>query len=123
SLETERILERRDGAWLLHALRAQPIPPLVQQLILGRLVDVPHDVVRAIQLAAVVGDEVELDVWEALLGEAATLSAAIESARRLDILRERPSNPGKLVFNHALTREAIYGAIPLTERREMHARI
>ncbi len=108
SLEEERVLVHSgDGGWRLGNLTRSPVPELVRQVIdvrVSRLGDTARDI---LEVAAVIGNDVSLDLWTELIDvrshEFTALTRRIVDARVLS-----KSTPNSYRFSHALVREAIY---------------
>ena len=103
-------LELGDGAEL-------PLPESVRDAVLLRLQGLPDGVRRALDVAAVLGQEFDIDLVGALAGEE---DWAIIPAER-NLIAE--SAPGRASFRHALTREACYLDVPWSRRRALHRQV
>ena len=88
------------------------MPPLLRQVIGARVARLGAETGRLLAVAAVIGQEVPLDLWAAR-GEAdeEALADAVERAVAARLLAETPDGPG-VRFAHALIREALYEGIP-----------
>ncbi len=121
-LEEEGLLrpDPDDGWWDLGDLARASLPPLVRQVIDGRIVRLGGEVHRALAVAAVIGQEVPLALWCAVsrLDEEALLDvvAAAEPARLLAVTADGTA----VRFVHALIREALYEEAPTVQRRAWH---
>lgn len=118
-LEDEQVIRWEDGQWRLGELPDFAVPPLVRQIIEGRLERLSPEALRSLQIAAVIGMEVPLDLWESATGhdrrameEVLTGSVLVETGK-LDVVR----------FRHALVRDAIYWNANVLHRRQWHAAI
>ena len=69
ALEESRAIEQDDAGWRLGDLDRVQVPDLVRQVIEGRLAHLGEDVHRLLQVAAVIGHEVPVDLWIAVSGE------------------------------------------------------
>ena len=120
SLEETSTLHRESVGWTLRDLAHTTVPPLLRQVIDGRLGRLDAESQRLLTIAAVIGQEVPLDVWAtvAQAGEEALLDV-IEQAVRARLLTEMPSKP-RAQFAHALVREAIYEGEMAIRRRRLH---
>ncbi|MDQ4135960.1 MAG: AAA family ATPase, partial [Pseudomonadota bacterium] len=126
ALEEEGVLQR-GSACVLGDLERAGIPPLLRQVIDARLARLrAPDGVRARQLlevAAVIGQELPLALWESLVGVAdEALIEVVDSAVDARILVALPNGTG-VRFVHALIREALYAGILPPRRRVWHLRI
>lgn len=123
TLEDEDFLQHSDTGWSLRDLERVPVPALVSQIITNRVGRIDRRARDLISLAAVIGQEVPLDLWKSI-GAASEdeLSAAIEAAQDAHLMRES-ADGGSVRFMHALVREAIHAGVVLNRRRIWHRRI
>ena len=122
TLEGERVLRQADRAWRLGNPAEAHVPPLLRQVIDARVDRLGEAARGLLVVAAVVGQEVPLDLWQAVSGtDEDTLLAVVETATEARLLTV--TNDGRGVrFAHALIREALYeGTLPL-RRRTWHRR-
>lgn len=91
-----------------------PIPDTVRDAVLMRLEGLPDADRSALEIAAVAGYEFDLETVAHLAGGEQGLDTAIQRG----LIREL--GPGRAVFRHALTREAVYSEIPWARRRTLH---
>lgn len=96
------------------------VPAGVREVLAARLARFSPAAVRLLQTVAVVGGGVRFDV----LGDAAdieplTLLDAVEECTAAGILREDPEG---YHFSHALIRQAVYEALSLPRRQQLHLR-
>ena len=122
SLQEDRVLVERDSGWSLGDLNQVQLPPLLLQVIERRLARLSKETRNLLQVAAVMGQEVPLDLWQQLggVGEE-TLVESIRQAVETHVLVETPD--GVVRFNHALIREALYDGIVVLRRRLLHREI
>ena len=121
---------------LVAAREVHDLPPELQAVILGRVAELSDPAQRVLRLAAVVGASVDHDLLVAMAddldgasdgpadpdrGEDRLLEQAIEELVDQQVLVVEPSRTGYR-FRHALTREAVEGAILPGERRRLHRR-
>jgi class 3 adenylate cyclase/tetratricopeptide (TPR) repeat protein len=110
-----RLLERRNGGWILRdGERGLGIPDSVQGVLAGRIDLLTSPAKTALQAAAVVGRSFSPAALASLVGSAAEVRTLVERGFI------RASEP-ELVFKHALTREVAYGSLPKAERARLHA--
>jgi DNA-binding CsgD family transcriptional regulator/tetratricopeptide (TPR) repeat protein len=122
-LEETGVLRYADGAWCLGELAGSQVPPLVQQVIDGRLQRVSADVQAMLETGAVIGQDVPLDLWRAVSATTdATMIAVVTEATDAHWLQEAPGGHG-LRFTHALVREALHDRVVLPRRRLLHLRV
>ena len=123
TFEEHDILQSGEAGWVLGDLRRMRVPALVRQLIDERLARLGGETRGLLAVAAVIGQEVPLDVWQrASEAPDDRLEAAVEQALEARLIEESVSGNG-LRFSHALIREALYEGIILTRRRVMHRRV
>ena len=126
NLEADGKLRRPSGGledrWTLEGLGSVQVPLLVRQFVDQRLERLTPEQVQILQLAAVIGNEVPLDLWSALADiDEMELIDVIEASQRIGIVRELPSGDGYR-FSHALFRATLYNQLILPRRRAWHAR-
>ena len=120
ALEIEGTLQVRPKHARLGELDETYLPALVLQVIERRLAHLDDDVRRALEIAAVIGQTVPIQIWEAVSGAGQeALDATIEQAFATHILGET-SERNALSFTHALVREVLYAGIIPTRRRRWH---
>jgi DNA-binding NarL/FixJ family response regulator len=93
-----------------------PLPETVRETVLLRTDRLSQESRRALEVAAVAGERLDLGLVVDLAG-AQGLEEAIELRFLVEI------DDGVAAFRHALVREAIYADIPWTRRREHHRRL
>jgi DNA-binding CsgD family transcriptional regulator len=123
SLEEEGLLAWAPSGWALVELRDIRVPALVRQVIERRLSRLDEAVRPLLEVAAVIGQVLPLELWQQAAGASDDdLIAALEAAMRAQVLVEIERGAA-LTFTHALVREALYeGVIPL-RRRRLHRQI
>jgi tetratricopeptide (TPR) repeat protein len=120
TLEEEGIFTETDRGWQVGDLSRVLIPPLVQQVIEGRLARLDPKTRNLLEIASVIGQDVPLDIWQAASGASQDdLTSAIRDAIDLHVLEET-AEPIPLRFSHALVREALYFDLGLPQRRALH---
>jgi hypothetical protein len=109
------------GAHDLH-LDSVPVPPSVSEVLRSRLARLPHSAVAVLELAAVAGREVSLELLEAAGTPGEEALAALDSAVAAGLVVEG-ERPWSWRFAHALVREVLLGALPALTRARLHARL
>ncbi|MEZ4572158.1 MAG: DUF2791 family P-loop domain-containing protein [Thermomicrobiales bacterium] len=125
ALEAERILSQSDtnGHWRIGDLETFQMPLLLRQIIDGRLARLAEETRAALQIAAVIGDEIPLALWQNLTGlDVEGLSAIVDDAMTSGVIEETAGRQ-HLRFRHALVREALYDSLVLLRRRVVHRQI
>lgn len=112
-LDAEPLLSRGPDGLDLAAGDPVPLPDTVRDAVLSRVERLAEPARRALELAAVAGQRVELDLLEEL-GAAEDLADAFGFGLVAEVA------PGTAAFRHALVREAVYAEVPWSRRRELH---
>ena len=116
------MLRRVDDGWQVGEIARARVPPLVRQVIEGRLARLDGECRRLLAVAAVIGQEVPLTLWGEVAGIAeGALLPTVERATAARLMEESPGGVG-MRFSHALIRETLYDSTPLPKRREYHLR-
>jgi DNA-binding NarL/FixJ family response regulator len=123
ALEEEGLLRSCDGGWSLGELDRLVVPPLLGQVIDGRIARLGEETRQPLAIAAVIGHEVPLDLWAAVANlDDETLLAIVEravEAHLMDAVRDGT----RVRFVHALTREALYEGVLPPRRRIWHRQV
>ncbi|HEY7908428.1 MAG TPA: AAA family ATPase, partial [Thermomicrobiales bacterium] len=123
TLEEEGFLRQGDDGWGLGDLSRARVPLLLRQLIDRRLMRLGAEAERLLALAAVIGQEVSLTLWQAVSGgDEETLLDLIDRAVAARVLDEVEEGTA-IRFAHALIREALYEGTPLSRRRTWHRQV
>ncbi len=106
------------------SLVAQQVPAGVRDVLRRRLGRLPDQTRTVLLVAAVVGQEFDLDAVRAVTGlDDDDALAAVELTVSAGLVVEDPATVGRFRFAHALIREAIYGEISRARRARLHARV
>lgn len=102
---------------------AQPVPTLVRQIIENRVARLDERQRTILEIAAVIGQDVPIDVWQSVSGtDDDELTMVIETAVGNHLLSD--SIDGRRVqFVHGLTQETLYEGQVSLRRRSIHRRI
>ncbi|MGI8857018.1 MAG: helix-turn-helix transcriptional regulator [Thermomicrobiales bacterium] len=123
TLEEEGELRADTNADALGDLTRVRVPPLLRQVIDGRLTRLSDDAQRLLAVAAVIGQTVSLPLWASVGAvDENTVSAIVEEAARARLLEESPDG-AQAQFVHALIREALYEGIMPSQRRRLHQQV
>ncbi len=123
ALEIEGVLALDGRDMWLGELDEGYMPSIVVQVIEQRLARFGVEARQALEIAAIIGEEVPLELWEAVgKTQQHVLDAAIEQAFAIHVLDETANHQG-VRFTHALIREVLYKGILLTRRRIWHQRV
>ena len=125
SLQETGLLRQGPGAdtWGLGDLTQARVPPLLRQVIDGRLARLTEETQQLLAIASTIGQGVSLTLWGTVAGvtEEALLAASDEAiAARL---LEASDDGTDLRFVHALIREALYEGLLPPRRRSWHRRV
>ena len=113
------------AGWQLAGESTTEVPPTIEAVLAARIDRLPRAAAEALQGAALIGRDVNLDLLEALLGD--TQPALDESLERLvrhgflAVPHERDRSI--LQFTHALVLDVAYGRIVRSRRRDLHRRL
>jgi DNA-binding CsgD family transcriptional regulator len=123
ALEDEGVLHRNATSWSLRGLNQARVPLLLRQVLDARLARFTPETSAALRIAAVIGQEIPLDLWQsaAQLSDA-ELDEVISESVEGQVLQETGLEDG-LRFHHALWREALYTSLILSKRRSLHRQL
>jgi len=123
SLQEAAVLHRTAGSWLLDDLVEVRVPALVRQVIGLRIRRLDGDVQRLLAIAAIIGQEVPLAVWQSVAGaDTESLLSVIEHAEAAHLVAGGRDGT-QVRFVHALIRETLYEGITAARRRHWHVRV
>jgi DNA-binding CsgD family transcriptional regulator len=123
TLEGENLLQSNAESRLLRDLAEVGIPPLLRQIIDRRLERLGVEAVELLSVAAVIGQQVPLDIWRQVSGvDDDHLATAMEQAIDTQLISELASGDGWR-FRHALVRDALYQRSVSPRRRSWHRRV
>jgi DNA-binding SARP family transcriptional activator len=109
------------GAHDLH-LDSVPVPPSVGEVLRTRLDRLPPATREVLELAAVAGREVTLDLLETAGTPAEDALTALDSAVAVGLVVEG-THPWSWRFTHALVQEVLVSGLPALRRARLHARL
>ncbi len=111
-----------DGAWSREALRDLRIPRSIQDAVQRRRDRLSAPAARALAVAAVIGQRIDLSVLQHVTGlDDDGLVRCVKEWVGAQLVIQQP--PEQIVFRHALTREAIYTGMLALERRATHRQV
>jgi len=115
----ERGIVATDGV-ALGDFEGVAVPLLLRQIVVGRVARLGPEAERLLGAAAVIGQQVPLDVW-ALIGEVdeGTVEGMAERGVKARLFIEARGGAG-VGFAHALIREALYEEMSVLRRRRLH---
>ena len=104
-LEDEQVLQLSGEGWSVADMEGIPIPLLLRQVLDQRLATLTPETLSALQVAAVIGQVVPVDLWQQVTEpDAGSFDQVVAEALETRILDEAPS-PDALAFRHALLRK------------------
>ncbi|KQY23488.1 hypothetical protein ASD16_13280 [Cellulomonas sp. Root485] len=120
-----RELVRDLGAGDVDELRPDsPAPQSVQDTIESRLRTLRPEARETLEVAAIIGDVVDLDLLlRASRCEAGEALEHVGSAVDRHLLEQRPGADGLLQFPHTLARQVVLDLVPLARRTHLHLRV
>jgi DNA-binding SARP family transcriptional activator len=117
-LVSERSLSSRASA------QAAPVPAGVREVIRRRLGRLPEQTNAVLSVAAVIGQDFDLDTLEAATQlDDETTEEALELALVSGVVADSPAGAGRHRFCHALIRETLYEGMSQLRRTRLHAKI
>jgi DNA-binding CsgD family transcriptional regulator len=123
TLQEHQILQQVGGSWTLAELNHVVVSPILRQVIDGRVARLGEDVRQPLAIAAVIGQEVPLDLWAEIAGlDDEALMILVEGAVAANLLNAERDGT-RVRFVHALTREALYESILPPRRRLWHRQV
>ena len=123
SLETDGVLKRDGDGWELVGLASVQVPPLIRQVIDGRLSGLGPEIRSALEIAAVIGHRFGFELWSSVseINDELLLDS-LEEALEAHILVEQ-AGAEEYQFSHALVRETLYEGLVRPRRRIWHRKV
>jgi DNA-binding CsgD family transcriptional regulator len=122
-LERSAVLARVDDGWRLDDLQHVPVPLIVRQMIEARFELLDPESRALLELAAVIGHEVPVDLWhKASTAPDGQVVRAIEQAVAAHLIAEMP-NGSHVRFTHGLVSETLYLGQAASSRALQHVAI
>jgi DNA-binding CsgD family transcriptional regulator len=122
TLSEERVLRSDDTGDTLTDLSDVRIPPLLRQIIDGRLARLDDEVQWLLGVASVIGQDVPLDLWATVARrDEEMVFLAVEQATEAHLVVSSREGT-RMQFAHALIREALYESILPMRRRVLHGK-
>jgi DNA-binding CsgD family transcriptional regulator/DNA polymerase III delta prime subunit len=123
SLAEQQLLYYDGMRWHIGAIAQAAVPRLLKQITNARLARLGNEGAALLSIAAVIGQEVPLAVWEvAAQMDEETLVTLVERAEAAHLVSAWTSGDG-IRFTHALIRRVLYESIPAPRRRRVHQRV
>lgn len=115
-------LSGADRAWSVGDPIALPLPPLLKQMIDGRVRRLGPEAARLLAIAATIGRDVPLELWSRVAGvDDEAILALVERAADARLVVESPDGR-RMRFRQPLVREALYDGLSAARRRIWHLR-
>lgn len=123
TLDNEGLIEHVEGGSYAELAARTPMPSLLQQIVDDRLSRLGDETAALLAIAAVIGQEVPLKVWEAVTqADEEVLLTTAERAEAAHLVTAWTTGDG-LRFTHALIRDVLYEHVPALRRRRIHRRV
>lgn len=123
SLEENGQIELFDGESYAQVIAQTPVPALLRQIVDDRLARLGDETAALLAIAAVVGQEVPLAVWQAVTrASEETLLAAVERAEAAHLVTAS-ARADALRFSHALIHDVLYEHVPGLRRLRLHLKV
>lgn len=117
------VLDWRDGRWVtdLRGGDELGIPRGVREVVSHRFAKLPSDTLELLSTAAVIGREFDVQILAQVSGlEAGVVLERMQAALDGAIVRQAAGEPGRYVFAHGATRDALYDDLPALRRSQLH---
>lgn len=112
----------RGGRWSWQLLDEPQVPPTVRDSVLERVQRLDPVAQRVLRAAAVLTEPADEPTLGRVTGlNPALTRAGLAAALRSGLLRE--AEPGRFTCRHVLASQAIEAAVPISERRRLHAQV
>ncbi|RAK35551.1 transcriptional regulator [Actinoplanes lutulentus] len=122
--ELTRLLATDQGVITAAAATRAEVPSTVRDVVHDRMAGLDDDATALLQIAALVGRNVELGLLAHAAGlDARTCLARLEPAEALVLLGPAPGDPFSLRFAHDLVRESVAAATPSMSAPRLHLRL
>jgi tetratricopeptide (TPR) repeat protein len=123
--ETGAIYRDPSGRWVaIASLEESALPDSVRMVIGGRVGRLGHAAQQVLSLAAVIGQDFDLDVLARASGESEDdVLDALDRATASALVREQVDAPGRFRFAHGLIQRTLYEDLGPTRRARAHRRV
>src|SRR6202035_4480866 len=118
------VFDEQAGRWSVDRSAAIALPQSVREVIERRVDRLGEEVLEALQLAAVIGREFDLELLSAIVATDETrLLDHMEAAVAASVLAESAEHVGRFRFAHGLINQTLYAGLGATRRARMHHRV
>ena len=117
------LLNWRDGRWVTDNREGAElgIPRGVREVVSHRLEKLTAETLELLSTAAVIGREFDLQILTRVSGlEAGAVLVRMQAGLDAAIVRQAIGEPGRYVFAHGATRDALYDDLPALRRSQLH---
>ncbi|MEW6183428.1 MAG: diguanylate cyclase [Bacillota bacterium] len=124
-LVEEKAITWAEGQWHedWYKIKRMPVPKNVVDIILRRMVDLPHGLKALLCTGAVMGREFEtMLLYEVLDAKQEEIVRLLDEALVMQFLQESKEK-GRLLFSHDKIRDAVYGKLAPEEKKDLHLRV
>ncbi len=125
SLLDDGLVVRKHGHWqATRQIKDISMPDTLSAVITSRLDKLDENSKRAVQTAAVIGRQFQLDILQDIYQQHGHLDQSLTDLQRRELIREKSRVPKRVyIFKHALTQETAYNSLLLKKRSQLHARV
>jgi DNA-binding CsgD family transcriptional regulator/energy-coupling factor transporter ATP-binding protein EcfA2 len=122
-LEQEGVLTRSQHGWSLGDVPEFRVPPLLRPILASRIERLSEQALSLLRIAAVIGLEVQIPLWQQVSGATQDEMAATIDEALAEHLIVDAHQSDSIQFRHALIREALYDGLQILRRRAEHRRV
>lgn len=122
SIARDGALQKLGGGWNLGNLDTVAPPPLLVQMIERQLTTLDPSTRGALEIAALIGQEITLGLWQKIAGiDDERLSVIVEEGLLTRVIEQRGGMQPRI--RHALIRDVLYHSIRFPQRRLLHRQV
>jgi class 3 adenylate cyclase len=115
-------LRRCEGGWRYVGAPNAALPDTVERVVLARIECLASPARAVLDVAAVLGSSVDIEVLEAVTEYGAEVEGSVAALVKAALLAESLDEPARYVFAHAILHETAYGNLLRRHRIALHAR-
>jgi adenylate cyclase len=126
SLVGKGLLVRQPRGWVCPTgCEGVDVPPTLHGLLLARVDRLPLAVRSVLELAAVLGVDIDAALLQSVTAAPSSLKAALDALVEADLIQPLGGrgDMNRYRFTHALLREVVYYSLLLSRRTELHERV
>ena len=123
--ESDAIVQDGSGQYALRGSLADfSLPSSVREVVGRRVSRLSEDAVRVLSVAAVIGQEFDLEVLASVSeADEDVLLDLLDAAGSAALVRELDDPPGRYRFSHALVQSSLYADLSPARRQRLHQRV